>query len=96
MPNRAEFQKRYGTGKKSGRPNTGAQRLVKEAKRHEAEIRNANSPERKRRAYWRALGFDRESHAAQVVRQAVDEGNVISKTIIPDESARYAGTRFQG
>jgi hypothetical protein len=84
MPNRSELQTRYGTGKKNGRPNTGALRAVREAKRTEAELRNENSPERKRRAYWRALGLIRESHAAQVVRKAVDEGNVISKTIIPD------------
>jgi len=84
MPNRAEFQKRYGTGKKDGRPNTGAMRTVRENKRAEAERRNANSPARKRRQFWRDLGFTRESHAAEVVRKAVAEGTVISKTIIPD------------
>lgn len=84
MPNRPEFQKRYGTGKKSSRPNTGAMRLVREAKRTEAKQRNANTPAHKRRVHWRERGFLRESHAAQVVRQAVAEGNVISRTIIPD------------
>jgi hypothetical protein len=84
MPNRPEFQIRYGTGKKQGLRNTGAMKKVREAKRAEAELRNANSPERKRRSHWRGLGFVRESHAAQVVRKAVAEGNVISRTIIPD------------
>ncbi len=84
MPNRSEYQIRYGTGKKDGRPNTGAKRAVRQAKRNEAERRNANSPEQKRRQYWRERGFLNESHAARVVKSAVAEGNVISKTIIPD------------
>lgn len=96
MPNRPEFQIRYGTGRKQGLHNTGAKKKVREQKRLEAELRNANSPERKRRSHWRALGFLRESHAAQVVRKAVAEGNVISRTIIPDmdQAANIAAQRL--
>ena len=84
MPNRSEFQTRHGTGKKQDRPNTGAMQLVKAAKNSEAWDRNLRTPEIKRRQHWRDLGFTRESHAARVIREAVAQGNVISKTIIPD------------
>lgn len=83
MPNRSELQT---THDEQGRRiyRKGIMRQIRTAKRAEAETRNADSPERKRRSYWRERGFSRESDAARVVRQAVAEGNVISRTIIPD------------
>lgn len=84
MPNRREFQQRYGTGKKNGQLNTGALRKVRAAKRAEAEERNRNSAPERRRSYWRARGFTSESHARRCVEQAVNEGHVISRTIVPD------------
>lgn len=83
MPNRSEFQIQHDSlGRRIS--NKGVRHAVRFAKRVEAEERNSHTAPDKRRSYWRERGFTRESHAAAVVRNAVAEGNVISKTIIPE------------
>jgi hypothetical protein len=64
MPNRPELQNKQ-TSEFQRTYRKGIMRGVKSAKRAEAEERNAVSPERKRRKYWQALGFSRESDAAR-------------------------------
>jgi hypothetical protein len=80
MPNRPELQNKQ-TSEFQRTYRKGIMRVVKSTKRAEAENRNAKSPERKRRKYWQALGFSRESDAARIVRQTVDESNKISSDV---------------
>lgn len=80
MPNRPELQTRYDSlGRRIS--NKGAMRTVRANKRAEAEARNAQTPEDRRRTYWRALGFDRQSHAARVIARTVAEANQIAEDV---------------
>lgn len=54
-------------------------RVVRHNKRTEAEERNSRTLPERRRSYWRDRGFKSQSHAAQVVRDAVAEGTKIVK-----------------
>lgn len=71
MPNRPEFQISH----------RGTMRTVRVNKRQEAEERNARTEPDRRRAYWRALGFDRQSHAASTVARTVSEANRIAEDV---------------
>lgn len=61
----------------TNRPETGkgSARIIRVAKRSEAEIRNQNSQPDKRRAFWRERGFTRQSQAANLVKGTVGEIN---------------------
>lgn len=76
MPNREEFQVNYPRAAK-GALNKGVARMVRANKRNEAELRKLNTPFEKTRAYWRTLGFTRQSVAAKIVKGAVAEGQAI-------------------
>lgn len=83
MANRPEFQRHVDAdGRKLYRK--GLRRQVRATKRMEADVRNSVSAPDKRRSFWRERGFSRQSEAARIVRGAVAEGTVISRTIIPD------------
>lgn len=57
----------------------GSARLVRLAKREEAETRNSHTAPDKRRSYWRELGFTRQSQAASLVASTVAECNERAK-----------------
>jgi hypothetical protein len=81
MANRPELQ-----GKRKGDRvyRKGIMRSIREARREEAIDRDKRTAPDKRRSYWRELGFTRQSEAARIVKGAVAEGTVISRTIVPD------------
>jgi hypothetical protein len=70
MPNRPEFQITYPKAAK-GALNKGVLRTVRANKRAEAEERNTHTVPDKRRAFWRERGFNRQSHAASVIKGVV-------------------------
>lgn len=57
----------------------GVSRLVRENKRNEAELRNEETVDDKRRSFWRERGFVRQSHAAILVHGTVTEINARAK-----------------
>lgn len=88
MPNRIELQnkgkgysKNPTTGKSQGPGTThkGIAREIREAKRTEAETRNADTVTDKRRSFWRERGFTRQSQAASLVTRTVSEVNEQAK-----------------
>jgi len=94
MPNRIELQDKgqgyhkdqySGKAQGPGTSHKGISRTIRNAKRQEAEARNSHTHPDNRRVHWKAQGFARKSEAARIIRQAVAEGTVISKTIIPED-----------
>jgi hypothetical protein len=57
----------------------GSARLVRTAKREEAETRNSRTAPDKRRQYWRDRGFIRQSQAANLVASTVADCNERAK-----------------
>ena len=76
MANRPEHQRSFESNHSSHR---GVMRQIRANKRNEAELRNEESAPDKRRSYWRALGFDRQSHCARTIKETVADVNTQAK-----------------